>query len=94
MMPSPTSFSNSLGERETESALGVNCRFLRCSIKSGSSPALCNGRDGGGFFFPTSPFRRGTSVNSACVFDRGCAIALRGVPGDVGGRASGAELIE
>ena len=91
-MPSPNSFSNSRGERETESALGANWRFLRCSIKSGNSPTPWSGR-GGGFFFPISPFLRGTSI-WASVFNRDGVFALRGVPGDVGGRASGAELIE
>lgn len=39
------------------------------------------------------PFLRGTSVRTG-VFDGDCDVALSSFPGDVGGRASGAELIE
>jgi hypothetical protein len=46
-----------------------------------------------GFVFPMYPFLRGSSSTGFMRF-ADCVIALRGVPGDVGGRANGAELME
>jgi len=46
-----------------------------------------------GFVFLINPFLRGSSSTGLTRF-ADCANALRGVPGDVGGRARGAELME
>lgn len=66
----------------------ANNLFLRCSINSGSCSAPLGLRER-----PTNPFRVGASSPLCDLLGR-LGTAVRGVPGDVGGRARGAELIE
>lgn len=76
-----SSASTSAGEIDTDSDFPCNL-FLRCSNASSS------------VVFPTSPFRTGASVLLLARAARGATGVTLGVPGEVGGRESGAELME
>ena len=96
MPASPSCSSSSTGAIETDIDLAKS-RFLRCSISSGkfSGPfALAPLDETAGRHFPIKPLLYGTSCverDGGCV---GCCKDALGVPGEVGGRAKGAELIE
>lgn len=68
----------------------ANNRFLLCSSTSGNSSAP----SGGDGFFPINPFLAILAPPLASCVGVGGSSAVRGVPGDVGGRARGAELTE
>jgi hypothetical protein len=81
--PSPKVSSSSWGDMLTERDLASNL-FLRCSNRSGSCSAVSR---------PSSPFLTGVS---SIVRERvgNAETGVVGMPGEVGGRAKGAELIE
>jgi len=82
---------------ETDKDFGASCFFLLRSIMSGSCSMSDDKFAGGGCCgLPMRFFLRGaSSVGPLCFVDedKGTA-ALRGVPGEVGGLARGAELME
>ena len=94
MPASPSCSSSSTGVIETDIDFAKS-RFLRCSISSGKfSDPFVPLDDTVGRPFPIKPLLYGTSStvrDGGCV---GCCKGALGVPGEVGGRAKGAELIE
>jgi hypothetical protein len=86
----------SYGLIETDNDFGASCLFLLCSIKSGSCSLPDDKVEGGCCGLPMRFFLRGaSSIIPFCFVAEGKGTArLRGVPGEVGGLARGAELME
>ena len=83
-----TGEGRSLGDIVTESERDARSRFLSTSADGGSSECLVETP------CPIRPLRPVELLASPLVRDINAGTAVRGVPGDVGGRDSGTELIE
>ncbi len=91
-MPLQTRLPARNGEIDTESDLCASCRFsvVRSAlvmVHDFEVARVCV------LFFRLAPSSEADRLEVLCAKDVGTA-ALRGVPGDVGGRARGAELME